>query len=740
MQNFHYFAHCDTNEFVMNKYLYFNFVIAFLLVSGLIFSQDKMLTLEDAVYLNPEVLPKKLNQLQWMGKSENFTWVENNELIKCSVLTDEKKTIVRLDDFNAAFNDMNVDSIKRFPSITFIDDVKFRFIHKDKLFVFNVISKNIIYANYYYEGGKHIDVHDETNQIAYTIDNNLYVAVNNEQTQVTNDTDKGIVNGQTVHRNEFGISKGTFWSPSGKYLAFYRKDETMVTDYPLVDIDTRIAQVKNIKYPMSGMTSEQVKLGIFNLSTKETVFIDTGEPADQYLTCVTWDPSGEYIYIALLNRDQNYLKLNKYDVASGNYVYTLFEEQNPKYVEPEHPMYFLPAKPDQFVWMSERDGYQHLYLYQTNGRLIKQLTGGNWVVTDFIGTDDKGKTIFFRATKDSPIEKNIYSAGISSGKITRITPDHGTHSAFFGRGNNKHPVFSYSGDYILDEYSSTDVASEYKLLNSQGGLVRIVQGNTDPLKEYDLGEMSLFTLKSDDGQDLYCRLIKPAGFEEGKKYPVFFYVYGGPHSQLVNDSWLGAAGIFQNYMAQQGYVVFTMDNRGTACRGLEFEQSIFRNLGDLEVADQMKGVEYLKSLDFVDPDRIGVDGWSYGGFITISMMLKHPGVFKVACAGGPVIDWKYYEVMYGERYMDTPKTNPEGYENANLLNLVDQLEGKLLILQGTMDNTVVWQNSLTFIKRCVDEEKQVDYFVYPGHKHNVRGKDRIHLYEKIRGYFDESLK
>ncbi len=635
-----------------------NTLITFLLIfiiSG--FAQDKLLTLKDAVYLNPDVLPKQMKQLQWMGSSNDFTWVENNELKKSSVLSADKRVIVNLDDINAAFEDMGVDSIKQFPKITYVDDVNFWFTHKEKLFVFNSISKNMVFANFYYEKGANIDVHKETKQIAYTIENNLYVAVNNEQTQVTNDINKGIVNGQTVHRNEFGIKKGTFWSPSGKYLAFYKKDETMVTDYPLVDIDTRIAQVDNIKYPMAGMTSEQVKLGIFNITTQETVFVNTGEPADQYLTCVSWDPSEEYIYIALLNRDQNYLKLNKYDAVSGNYVHTLFEEQSDKYVEPEHPLYFLPNNPGQFIWMSERDGYQHMYLYNTNGKMIKPITSGNWSVTEFLGMDSKGKKVFYLGTQASPIEQNIYSADIKSGKIIRLSPDHGTHKG----------IPDYSGEYIIDGYSSTDVAKEYKLLNGEGKMVRVIQENADPLAEYNLGETTIFTIPANDGTDLYCRMIKPMNFDPTQKYPVFFYVYGGPHSQLVNDSWLGAAGIFQNYMAQQGYVVFTMDNHGTAHRGLEFEQAIFRNLGQLEVEDQMKGVEYLKSLDYVDPDRIGVDGWSYGGFLTISMMLKYPGTFKVGCAGGPVIDWKYYEIMYGERYMDTPKTNPEGYENANLL-------------------------------------------------------------------------
>lgn len=711
----------------LRTYFLFSFIVFFVFNGG---AQDKLLTLKDAVYLNPNVLPKQMSQIQWMGNSNDFTWVENNQLIKSSPLAKGIRNIVSLDDINAAFDDMNVDSIKRFPKITYEDEVNFSFIHKEKLFVCNTISKNIIYANYHYEKGKNVDVHTETNNLAYTIENNLYVAVANEQTQVTNDTDEGIVNGQTVHRNEFGIKKGTFWSPTGKLLAFYQKDETKVTNYPLVNIEPRIAEVDDIKYPMAGMTSENVNLGIFNLNSKEIVFVNTGKPADQYLTSITWDPSEEYIYIALLNREQNFLQLNKYDAVSGDFVHTLFEEQSEKYVEPEHPLYFFKKSPKQFLWMSERDGFQHLYLYNTAGKLIKPVTSGQWTVTEFLGTDSKEKKVFFRGTKTSPIEQHLYVVDIGSGKITRLSSDHGTH-----RG-----IPSFSGEFIIDYYSSTDVAREYKLLNNDGKVVRILQENIDPLKDYNLGETSIFTIQNEEGTDLYCRIIKPMNFDPAKKYPVFFYVYGGPHSQLVNDSWLGAAGIFQNYMAQQGYVVFTMDNRGTNHRGLEFEQAIFRNLGQLEVEDQMKGVEYLKSLDYVDPSRIGVDGWSYGGFLTISMMLKHPGEFKVGCAGGPVIDWKYYEIMYGERYMDTPKSNPEGYENANLLNRVDQLEDKLLILHGTEDNTVVWQNSLSFIKKCVDKGKQVDYFVYPGHKHNVRGKDRIHMYEKIQLYFDMYLK
>ncbi|MCF8368703.1 MAG: S9 family peptidase [Bacteroidales bacterium] len=694
------------------------------------FSQEKLLTLEDAVYLNPDILPKRMNQLQWMGESNNYSFVKENELLSGKPISRGQRTITNLDDLNAALTDMGSDSLKKFPRIQYLNENTFWFNHKNQLFVYDIIARNIQKKNEYPKEAENIEVNMNNFGIAYTIKNNLYVNLAGQQFQISNDTIDGIVNGQTVHRVEFGINKGIFWSENGGFLAFYHKDESMVTNYPLVNIDARTAEVENIRYPMAGLTSEEVKLGIYNLKTGQTLYVKTGEPKDQYLTSVTWDPSEAYVYIGILNRDQNHLKLNKYDAVSGEFVQNLFEETHPKYVEPEHPLYFLSSKPNHFLWFSERDGYQHLYLYSTQGELIKQITQGEWVVTEFLGEDKRGRNLFFKATKESPIEQHLYAVELKTGAIKRLSPDHGTH---FG-------IPSASGEYFIDSYSSTEIAKEYRIIDKNGKVVQVIQENEDPLKDYNLGEMDIVSLKADDGSNLYGRIIKPMNFDPKKKYPVFFYVYGGPHSQLVSDSWLGAAGIFQNYMAQQGYVVFTMDNHGTANRGLDFEQAIFRNVGDIELADQMKGVEYLRSLDFVDADRMGIDGWSYGGFMTVSMMLRKPGVFKAACAGGPVIDWKYYEVMYGERYMDTPKTNPEGYEKASLLNYVDQLEGDLLILQGTMDPTVVWQNSLNFIKTCVDKGKQVEYFVYPGHGHNVRGKDRVHMYEKIRLFFDEKLK
>ncbi len=695
-----------------------------------IYAQDKQLTLKDIIYYNPSILPESLPQLKWRGKTDEFAYVKNNSIVTGTSNSKRRDTLLTINEINTELNRKKTDSIKRIPEIDWIEKNVIMFRHNNALFLFDVINKDIRKLNEYDEEAKNTDIDKNTYRIAYTIDNNLFLAIDGKQVQITDDTNKAIVNGQEVHRREFGINKGTFWSPKGNYLAFYRKDETMVSNYPLVDITQRIAEADPIKYPMAGMSSHEVKLGIYNVETQEKIFLQTGKPADQYLTSITWGPDEKYIYVALLNRDQDHLKLNTYNARTGDLEKTLFEEKSDKYVEPQNPLYFMNSQSDKFAWLSKKDGYNHLYLYDTSGALIRQITKGEWVVSKFYGFDEDDNYAFFRGTLDSPIQKMIYSVNVENGNIRRLTNDHGTHNA----------LFSHDKEYFIDRYSSTDVAREYKVINKDGKVKQILLTDRDPLKEYDLGKYSIFTIENNKGADLYCRLIKPVDFDSTKKYPAIIYVYGGPHSQLVSDSWLGGARLFLYYLAQNGYVVFTLDNRGTAYRGFDFESAIFGQPGTIEVEDQMKGVEYLKYLPYVDNDRIGVDGWSYGGFMTLSMILKHPGEFKAAVAGGPVIDWKYYEVMYGERYMNTPEDNPEGYENSCLLDLAKNLNCKLLIIHGTNDPIVMWQNSLLFLKECIEENIQLDYFVYPGHKHNIRGKDRMHMYEKITKFFNDNLK
>ncbi|MGP1514991.1 MAG: DPP IV N-terminal domain-containing protein [Bacteroidales bacterium] len=574
---------------------------------------------------------------------------------------------------------------------------------------------------------------------AYIKNNNLFVNHNGQERQITFDGDSlNIIIGQSVHRNEFGIEKGLYFSPIGNYLAYYRMDQSMVENYPLVNTMTREATYNPIKYPMAGMTSHEVEVWVYNFDTKKNVCLQTRkdnsiEQKENYLTNISFSNNGKTVYIQKLNRKQNHLWLEAYSSNTGKLQRVLFEEISEKYIEPEHPLTFLPKDDSKFLYFSERDGWQHLYIYDTLGKQIKQLTKGNWMVNDIVGFNDKGNICYIYATKDSPLERNLYAVNIKNGKIKRITLDHGTHTV----------VFNAKGTCFIDSYSSTDVAYRTVMRDENGKIIKELDLVQDPFD--DISNKPIITIDSliaKDGTILYTRMIKPKDFNPNKKYPVIVYVYGGPHAQLVSDYWTAGAGNFLPFLATQGYIVWTMDSRGSANRGYAFESAIWHNCGTQEIEDQMLGIRYLQSLPCVDSKRIGVDGWSYGGFMTLGLMLRNPGTFKVATAGGPVIDWKWYEVMYGERYMGTPQDNEQGYETASLLNYIDNIDdnARILILQGYQDNTVLPQHSLEFIRQCVEKKKPVDYFIYTNHEHNVRGKDRVELYKKIFRYYEDFLK
>lgn len=549
-----------------------------------------------------------------------------------------------------------------------------------------------------------------------------------------------IVLGESVHRNEFGINGGLFWSPKGSRLAFYRMDQSMVVDYPLVNTKAREAEVKPIKYPMAGMKSHEVTVGVWDAAAQKLVYLDTRKDTtvherEMYLTNIAWSPDEKFVFIAKVNREQNHMWLEQYDAVSGKLVKVLFEETNPRYVEPCEPMIFTP-KGDQFLWFSMRDGYKHLYLYNMDGSLVKQVTKGEYEVEGFIQFDKKGENIFIYANKDNLAGRDAYRVNLKKGTMECMTMTenglHGTHSV----------AINETGTTWVDLWNSVNVPMRADLRDwKHKNPIKTFFEAENPLKDYAMPEVKLGTIKAADGKtDLYYRLITPPNMEKGKKYPTLVYVYGGPHSQLVTDSWLAGGNLYFMFLAQQGYVVFTVDNRGTDNRGFEFESCTHRRLGEIEMADQMEGVKFLKSLPYVDQNRMGVEGWSFGGFMTITMKLAHPEVFKVGCAGGPVIDWKWYEIMYGERYMDMPQENPEGYEANSLLNKAKNLEGRLLVIQGAEDNTVVPQHSTEFIERCINNFKQVDYFAYPHHEHNVLGRERLHLYKKMFDYYETHLK
>ncbi len=719
----------------MTNFFYRTPALLMLLTPLLLPAQEKKLAPEDL--MNFKLYPKTLTNLQWVTGTENCTWTANNCLVRAGVKAPGKRdTLLRLAVLNDALAAIRTDTLKRFPSVTWEDAGSFSFQHANSLFVYRLAGKELSKRTEWNEKAENLDLHPSGNIAAFTIENNLYVSKDGKTIPVTEDTDKGIVNGsERVHRNEWGIEKGTFWSPSGKLLAFYRMDERMVAEYPLVNTGTRIASLENTRYPMAGETSHQVTVGIYHTETGKTVFLQTGEPKDQFLTNIAWSPDEQSVYIALLNRGQDHMKLNRYDAGSGAFIATLFEEKDPRYVEPMTPMVFMKTRPGQFVWQSRRDGYNHLYLYDVSGRMIRQLTRGAWEVDGFLGFGGKENKLYFLASVESPLEKQLCEVTLKDGSMKQLTKKGYNHFAYI----NPPREASGSGLYFIDQFNALDVPTTVVVYDGRGKAVDTLLQGENPLKDYRLGETSLLTLKADDGTDLHARMIKPAGFDPGRKYPVIVYVYGGPHSQLVSNTWLGGGNLYFNYLASEGFIVFTLDNRGTANRGFAFESIIHRRLGEIEMKDQLAGIRYLKSLPYTDTTRMAVEGWSYGGFMTLTLMLKNPGLFKVGCAGGPVTDWKYYEVMYGERYMDTPQENPEGYQESSLLNHVKNLQGKLLVIHGTMDATVVWQNSLAFLKKCVEEGKLADYFVYPGHEHNVRGKDRVHLFRKMSQYYKDNL-
>jgi dipeptidyl-peptidase-4 len=706
-------------------------VICFLLAPAFIFSQKKNFTVEDVIInAYSKLMPENLSQLQWIPASHDFSFVKDNFILAGSVESEKYDTLSSLDKINDLLSEKGYDKINYLPPISWIDENEFNFIYDNKLIRVNVEANSAEVINRAPEEAENLTVAPNNRYLAFTIKNNLYVSLDGKEFKaVTNEPDSNIICGQSVHRNEFGINGGIFWSPNSDFIAFYRMDQTMVSDYPLLDISFKPARIKNIKYPMAGQASHHVTVGIYKIDDESTTWLNTGEPKDQYLTSLTWSPDQKNFFIAHLNRDQNHLKLIKYDVSSGEPVKTLFEEKNDKYVEPETPLYFIPGSPNKFVWLSERDGYKHAYLYDTDGNLLKQLTKGEWVITDFDGFDKDGKYLFFTATKESPLERHYYRLEFKNDKLEKITIEPGTHSV----------RRSDDGDFFIDNYSNYDTPRKIVLANYNNTLRNLLIAD-NPLSEYNLGKTEVFTIKNKEGIDLYCRMILPPDFDPAKKYPVIFYVYGGPHAQLVTNSFgYGRYFIWFYMMAQKGYIVFTLDNRGSDNRGLEFEQATFRRLGTVEIEDQLCGVEYLKKLSYVDTSRFGVFGWSYGGFMAASLMLRTGNQFKAGVGGGAVIDWSLYEVMYTERYMDTPESNPEGYKESSLLNYVDNLKGKLLLVHGTFDPVVVWQHTLLFAEKAMHLNKPLDYFPYVKHEHGVRGRDALHLYTKITDYFVDNL-
>lgn len=577
---------------------------------------------------------------------------------------------------------------------------------------------------------------------AYILNNNLFVSdKKGNKTQLTTDGSSDIVYGKAVHRDEFGIYKGLFWSNDGEQLAFYRMDQSMVETYPQVNVFTPIATLEPDKYPMAGRTSHKVTVGIYNASTGKTIYLAVGDPTNRYFTNIQWSPDNKILYLIELNRKQTKMQLDAYDAVTGKKIKTLYTEESNKYVHPVTPITFLPWNKNQFILQSEKDGYNHLYLFNTNGELQRQITSGKWVVLDLMGFNSNKKCAYILSTECNPIQNNIFAVDIASGKRTLLDNGKGCHANTYGENNKHRLAVSGSGKWIIDNYSEPQVPRNINIINTENKKTLTWFTAPNPWKGYTVPEFISGSIKAADNQtDLYYRMVKPTNFDPNKKYPTIIYVYGGPGVRNVEARWNYSSRGWETYMAQKGYLLFILDNRGSSDRGLEFEQATFHKLGVEEMKDQMKGVDFLTSLPYVDKNRIGVHGWSFGGFMTTNLITTYPEVFKVGVAGGPVINWEWYEVMYGERYMGTPQDNKEGYNNSNLLNKAKNLKGKLQIITGMNDPVVVPQHAENFLKSCIDAGTQPDFFIYPGEGHNMRGHSSVHLHERITQYFEDYLK
>ncbi len=711
----------------------FLFLVVFSAFAGV--AQLKNLSIQEAM-LNARttLAPENLRQLQFIKGTNDYVYLKKTDgsdvWMRGAFSSAADQPFLTLAQLNSRLRKANMDTLASMPPIQFANDGWQLSVKGNRYMLHTTDEGSRLITDKSMASKENLD-QGAAGLNAYLQDFNLYVSKDGAGKQVTTDGSGDIVYASSVHRDEFGINKGTFWSNSGKLLAFYRMDQSMVTDYPIVDWTSTPAKNVNIKYPMAGDKSHQVTVAVYNYEANSTIYLKTGEPAEQYLTNIAWSLDDKYIFIAVLNREQNHMRLNQYDASNGNFVKTLFEEREEKYTEPLHPMLFIKNKPSQFLWQSRRDGWNHLYLYDLGGKLIKQITTGPWEVLDVKQFDVKGENLFYTSTEVSPIAVNLYAVNLKNGKRKRIT----TANAM----NNS--MLNHDGTYVLDAFSTPDNPRTIQLIETKTGKTKTLLQASNPLQAYRTGKLHIFSIKSNDGTDLYCRQFTPVDFDSSKKYPLIVYWYGGPHAQMISNSWNGGAGDYWfQYLAERGYVVFTLDTRGSANRGKAFEQAIFRRAGEPQMQDLETALQFLNTKNYIDKDRMGLFGWSYGGFMTTNFVLYHPGTFKAAVAGGPVMDWRMYEIMYGERYMDTPQENPDGYKATNLIKQAAKLKDKLLLIHGIQDPVVVQQHSVNFVKACVDAGVQVDYMIYPGYEHNVTGKDRAHLYQKVTDYFEQHLK
>ncbi len=707
------------------------FLILWLLTSFVYKGLSKTILPIDKTILKADSLhPETLAQIQWRKNTNYFTFVRNDTLLQRNATLSKALPLITRRELNRLLNKHHIKMVAQFPEIEWISYRKFYFIVHNYYIKCDISSKTIETIIDIPTDASHIKIWHKYPRIAYIKDNNIYIATQNKNNiQITRDTSTHIINGALPYKGAFNNVKRLKWSPDGKYLAFFRINKTNAAKLPVLRTNSTNPSVRYKKGSKVGDPISKVSIGVFHFDSKRTVLLKTGNSKTDLVTKFYWSPDSKSLFVCEMNRKQDLLQLNQYEIITGRRTRLLFSESNNKYIPPDYEMAFLRSNQNQFVWRSYKNDYSHLYIYNKNGLKIKQLTQGNWNVTDFIKSYTKDTYLFFLATKASPVERHLYRINKESGNLTRITQDTGTHN----------PLVSPSGAFVIDKYSNISTPQNISIIDSSGTVLQTIFSADNPLKDYDIGKVEISKFQGEDGTDFYYRLIKPSGFSKDGRYPALVHAHKGPGRQMVQNKWLGGASLWDMYMSQGGYVIFTMDNYGSANRGLEFEQRIYKKLGMIETRNQRDGVDFLYDLPYVENDRIGVFGYGFGGYMSTLLMLRYPDVYRVGVAGAPVLNWKYADAIFTERYMGTPETNPQGYDRTNLLNYTDNLRGRLLIMQGLTDKRSSWNQSLRFIEKCIQNQRLVDMFMFPNQNHTITGENNLYFMKKVTQYFEDYL-
>ena len=709
--------------------------LAFLVINPM-FSQKKNITLDD-LWKNYSFFPKNYNSLNSMNNGEHYVSLENSELgqeLNVYKYKDGEKfrTLFKSDEFD----------LKRITNYSFSNDEKKLLLETQTEKIYRYSSKSIYYV-YNIFTNKLKKISDDKlmfatfspagNKIAYVLDNNIYIhEINSGRTkQVTFDGQKNqIINGASdwVYEEEFGLVRSFEWAPDGEHIAYYKFDETNVKEFSMDLFKGGLYPTQEVfKYPKAGEENSVVRIYFYNLKKDKSTYIYT-EKDYEYIPRIKWTKNSNLLALYGMNRHQNELDFVLAD-ATSNTNKVLFTEKDNYYIDIHDNLTFLPD--DNFIWTSEKDGFNHIYIKGLDGS-EQQITKGDWEVTSFDGVDSDKMELYYRSTEEGSINRTLYVHNLFTGKKRKLSTQIGDNSI----------KFSDNFKYYLNSYSNANTAPYYTLHKSNGEQLKILEDNAEfnaKMKEFNLSKKEIFSIKTEEAE-LNAWMIKPPNFDSNKKYPLFMFLYGGPGSQQVKNSFGWTNYYWYQMLAQNGYIVACVDNRGTGGKGSEFKKMTYKELGKYELIDQINAAKYFGNLDYIDSKRIGIQGWSYGGYMSSLAITKGADIFSLAIAVAPVTNWRYYDNIYTERYMQTPQENANGYDENSPINHVDKLKGDYLLIHGSADDNVHVQNSMEMISALVKANKKFDLFIYPDKNHGIYGGNtRLHLYQKMTDFILKNL-